>query len=104
FDHGDGRHDLAGGTETALEAVVFDERCLNRVKSAVPLQPFNRGDVLAVLHRGQSPAGENAAAVDMDGACAAFAAMTRPLRTRQAELITQRIEQCRARSEERRVG
>src|SRR2546422_4829745 len=35
--------------------------------------------------------------VDMDGACAAFAAIACLLRTRQAELITQRIEQCRAR-------
>src|SRR5207245_8287823 len=40
FDHGDGRHDLARGTETALEAVVFDEGSLDRVKSAVPLPPF----------------------------------------------------------------
>src|SRR5947209_19634172 len=80
FDHGDGRHDLARGTETALEAVVFDERCLNRVKSAVALQPFNRGDALAVLHRGQRHTGENAATVDMNGACAAFPAIARLLR------------------------
>src|SRR5438105_13503444 len=47
FDHGDGRHDLAGGTETALEAIVLDERRLHRVEIAGPLQPFNGWDAFA---------------------------------------------------------
>src|SRR4029077_11117433 len=97
FDHGDGPHDLAGCTETALEAIVLDERRLHRVEIAVPFQPFDRGDAFAVLHRRQGHAGENAAPGDVDGAGSALAAIACLLRTGQAELLTQRIEQCRAR-------
>jgi hypothetical protein len=56
-----------------LEPVVLDERRLDRMEPAVPLQPFDRGDPLALLHRREGHAGENAAALDVDGAGAAFA-------------------------------
>ena len=56
------------------------------------LEPFDRGDSFAVLHRSQGHTGKNAADVDMDGACSAFAPITGFLRTGQAEFITQRIE------------
>jgi len=37
LDDGDGRHDLPGRAEPALEAVVLDEHGLDRVQFAVPL-------------------------------------------------------------------
>ena len=76
---------------------MLDERRLHCVEIAVPLQPFYRGDASAVLHRGQGHAGKNAAALDMDGTCSAFAAIAPLLRPGQVEFITQGIKQCRAR-------
>src|SRR5215831_9844431 len=76
FDHGDGRHDLPRCTETALEAVMLDERLLHWVKLPVTLQSFDRGDLLTSMHGRQGHAGQNAAAVDVDSARPAFAAIT----------------------------
>src|SRR5438309_11992518 len=49
IDHRDARHDLTRGAESTLESVVFDERCLNRVKMSVSFKPFNGCDAPAAL-------------------------------------------------------
>jgi hypothetical protein len=54
---------------------MLNERFWDRVKVAVPLQPFDRGDLLTLMRRRLGHAGQNAAAFDMDSACPAFDAI-----------------------------
>ena len=80
-----------------LEAVVLDERLLERVELAVALQALDGGDPFALLHGRKGHAGHDAVAVDMHGAGAALPAVAPSLRARQTELPAQRVEQRRAR-------
>jgi hypothetical protein len=96
-DHGDARHDLTGCTKAALESVVLDERRLDRVELAVPLQPFDGGDPLALLHRRERHAGEDAASLDMHGTGPALAAIAPLFCAGQRQFFTQRVEQRHAR-------
>jgi hypothetical protein len=75
-----------------LEAVVLDERCLERVKSKILLESFNYCDFLSLQHRGQGHAGQNTAAVDEHSACAALAAITRFFGADQPQLFAQCIK------------
>jgi hypothetical protein len=87
-----------------LEAVVLDECCLERVELVTPRQSFDGGDPLALLHGSEGHAGQDAAALDMHGACSALAAITSFLCAGQRQLFTQRIKQRHARLDHHRAS
>ena len=55
---------------------MLNERLLDRVKVAVPLQPLDGSDLLTFMHRRQGHAGQNPPALDMDSARPALPAIT----------------------------
>src|ERR1700730_13117952 len=81
------RHDLAGCAVSALEGIVLDESVLDRMENPVPLQSFDRDDVVALMHDRESETRENPAAVDVDGACAALAVIAALLGSAELELL-----------------
>src|SRR3954464_6182264 len=91
------RHDLTGSAETALKGVMLNERGLQRMQGITVRQPFYRGDLPALRHHGQGGAAENASAVHMHGASAAFPAVTALLGTRESNAFSQSVEQRDAR-------
>src|SRR5689334_18551103 len=53
FSHTDSRTDLARSAVTTLEAVVIDERLLQRVQRSVRSEPFHGGDGEALILHGK---------------------------------------------------
>src|SRR3984957_2582563 len=90
---GDRRHDLARGAVPTLVAIVLDEGCLHRVQVARLAKPFNRGDLVALVHHGQRQAGIDAAAVHVDGAGSALAMVAALLGAGQADGLAQAVEE-----------
>jgi hypothetical protein len=88
-----GRHDLAGHTVAALEAVMVQEGRLHRVEIAAGREALDGGDCLALAAHGESKAGDDSTAVDMHGAGAAGTAVAALLRAGEGRLFLQRIEQ-----------
>ena len=88
-----GRNDLAGRAVAALEAVVLEERRLHRVQLVAFGQPFDRGDLAALVHHGERQAGVDAPAVDQHRAGAALAVVAALLGAGEAEVLAQRVEQ-----------
>jgi hypothetical protein len=86
-------HDLAGGTEAALERVLIDKRLLNRMKSAVRSQPLDGGDLPPVCAGGQHHAGIHAYTVQKDRARPALAPVAALLGAREPQMLTQKVEQ-----------
>jgi hypothetical protein len=80
----DGAHDLARRAETALQAVVRDERLLHRMQPSAPRHAFDREDICAVVADGECKARIHAPSVDNGGTGAALAAVTALLGSRQA--------------------
>jgi len=70
------RHNLAGRAVPALESIVFDEGRLHRMQFFPGRKPFDRRDLVAVMHHGQSQAGVDATPVYMDRASAALAVVS----------------------------
>ncbi len=71
---GNGRHNLARRAIAALEGVVLEEGCLDRMQAAVcGRETFDGRDLSALGLRGERQAGKDALAIDMDGAGAALA-------------------------------
>jgi hypothetical protein len=87
-----------------LEAVMRDERRLDRVELADLLEAFDGRDRLAILHRGQRHAGQDAAPVDVNGTRAAFATIATFLGAGQRKLVSQSLEQRDARLDHHRAG
>src|SRR5437868_5063019 len=66
-------HDLPRGAVPALVPVALDERGLHRVQVLGGAQPFDGGDLVALVHEGKAQAGVDPPAVDVNGAGAALA-------------------------------
>ena len=94
--HADGRTDLARGAVAALEAVVRHEGGLHGVQSVRPAQALDGGDRVALVHDGEGQAADDAQSVHQHGAGPALTMVAALLRTREAEMLTQRIQQRRA--------
>lgn len=54
---------------------MLDKGFLNWVKLPIAFQSLNCDDVLAIMHYRQCHARQNAAALDVDGACTTFASI-----------------------------
>ena len=72
-EHADRRADLARRAVAALEAVVLDERRLQRVQVVRRAQPLDGDDLVALVHDRERQAGVDAPAVDQHRAGAALA-------------------------------
>ena len=92
-EHADRRADLAGGAVAALEAVVLDERGLQRVQRAGRAQAFDRHDLVALVHDGERQARVDAPAVDQHRAGAALPVVAALLGAGQVQVLAQRVEQ-----------
>src|SRR5690606_20557721 len=86
-------HDLARGAEAALQALMFDEGGLERVKVVAVRQTFYRLALGSVLHSGKRQARDDPPAVQKNGARAAGALITPLLRAREIERFAQHVEQ-----------
>src|ERR1044071_1237617 len=91
--------ELPGRAVAALEAVVADERGLQRVEAIVGREPFDGDDLLAAVHDREGEAGVVAPPVDQHGAGAACALVAPFLRAGEVEVLAQRVEQRGARVE-----
>lgn len=91
-DAADGRHDLPGGTEAALQAVVLNECALERMKLTVLLETLDRFDCGPVMHRRQRQTRHDPPAVEQDGASTAGALITALLRAGETEVFAQNVE------------
>ena len=89
----DRTHDLAGGTEAALEPVMLDERGLHRMQRVAVRHAFDGQDIGAVVAERQRKAGIHPPAVEQHGAGAALAPVAALLRPGEIEPLTQQIEQ-----------
>jgi hypothetical protein len=96
-EHGGGRAELARRAVSALERVVADEGVLQGVHFSVGGQALDGGDGAAVVSHGQGQAGVGPPSVDQHGARAALAVIAALLRSGQAELLAEQVEQGRPR-------
>src|SRR5262249_12638081 len=81
--------------EAALQAVVLDERTLNRMQRAVGCQPLDRRDVATIRLPGEHGAALHGASVEEDGAGAALARVAADVGPRPPEAGTKRLhEEC----------
>ena len=76
---------------------MHNEGRLHGMKLTIALQALDRGDALALLHRGQTHTREHAAAVEVHRACSTFAAVTALFRAGQQQRPTQSVEKSRPR-------
>ena len=88
-----GAHQLAGGAEAALRAVVFDEGFLQRMQLVVVRQAFDGLDGAAVGPDRELAAGVDRLAVQQHGAGAAFAAVAADLGAGEPQVIAQQFDQ-----------
>src|SRR3954471_6101972 len=86
-------HDLARGTEAALQAVVGKKRLLYGMKAVTLRDAFDRKNVSAVMTDRKRQTGIHPASVDEDSACAALAAVTALFGPRQFEPLTKKIQE-----------
>src|SRR5262249_49549899 len=86
----DGGHDHAGRTDAALRAAVLHERRLQRMTSA---ETFDRRHRRPIGVDGGNEAGIHRRAVDEHSAGAALAFAAALLRSGQAAVLAQRVEQ-----------
>ena len=99
LQHGHAGTNLAGRTETTLEAILFNECGLQGMQSGSARQPFDRRDVFAILSHRQSQAGIHANAVGKNGTCAALAVIATLLGAGKTDPLAQEIEKCDSRIE-----
>ena len=85
-----------GRAVAALERVPVQERLLHRVQPVRAGQSLDGGDLGAVQRDGEREAAQRAAAVDQHGAGTALPVVAALLRSGQAQVLTQRVEQCGA--------
>ncbi len=103
MDHADSRAYLAGRTVSALEAIVFDERSLQRMEFAVAGKTFDCSYLAALVLDCEREARQNSVAVAQNGASAARALVTSFFRTSEVQILTQRVEKRNARLDVERV-
>ena len=87
-----GRHDLPRSTVAALHSVMVEKCLLHGMQLSVMLQPFNRRDLVILVHYRESEAGIQPAAVHMNSACAALSVVTALLRAEEVQVLAQRIQ------------
>jgi hypothetical protein len=75
-----------------LKTITLDEGCLKRMKDTVSLQALDGRDTLALLRRRQGHTGKDSAAIDMDCAGSALAAVATLLCSDQTKAITKRLQ------------
>jgi hypothetical protein len=73
WDQTHGAHDLAGCAEAALEYVLGDEGCLNRVEVVASREALDGQHLGAIVADRQRQAGVDAASVEQDRTCPALA-------------------------------
>src|SRR5688500_11162881 len=88
-----GRHDLAGGAETALEPAVLDKCLLNRMQGIVIRETLNRQHFPGRCFDGERGAGIHVPAIQDHGAGAALGAITPHLRAGQLQVFAEELEQ-----------
>ena len=88
------RHDLAGRAVAALQGVVIDECLLHGMQFTIRgRQAFDRCDLASVRLRRQCQAGNDATAIDMDGAGTALSVIAPFLGASEMQMFAQRVEQ-----------
>src|SRR5262249_54801179 len=97
LDQPDSAHDLAGRTETALQAVMRDESLLHWMKPMALGEAFDGQHVRAVMTERQRQTRIDPPPVDDDGAGATLAAVAALLGSGEIEPFAQKIEQRDAR-------
>lgn len=88
-----GRHDLARGAVTALKTIEFEKGLLHGMESAIVRKAFDGDDFIVLVGDGERQAGESAAAIDVNRACAALALVAALFRAVKAEMLTKGVEQ-----------
>src|SRR5262245_19240551 len=90
---GGGGHEDAGNTESALRHPVTHECLLHGNQRAAAGETFDRGHGTASRLHCEHEAARDELAIEVNRARAAVAGPAALLRTRQAEILTQRVEQ-----------
>jgi hypothetical protein len=87
-------HDHPRRTEAALQGVVLMESRLYRVqRAAAGRETFDRRDPGAVGHHSENRAGFDGLPVDIDGAGAALRCVATDMSSREAEIVTEQMNQ-----------
>jgi hypothetical protein len=80
-----------------LEGVAIEKGGLHRMKPAAwPAKALDRGDCPSLDLCCESEAGEDASAIDVHGASTALSLVAAFLGAGEADMVTQRVEQCDA--------
>src|SRR5258708_5922382 len=85
--HVDRRHDHAGGTEAALQAVIVAERLLHRVQRRAIGEPIDGKDVRAFGLPGEHGTGFDRLAVHVDDASTALRGVAADVGTGEAQCL-----------------
>jgi hypothetical protein len=72
----------------ALEAVMFDEGCLDRMQIIARCEPIDRGDGLSVVHHCKGQTRDDAVSFDQHRAGSALAVIATLFRTGQREVFS----------------
>jgi hypothetical protein len=105
FDAADRGHDLARSAVAALERIEVDEGLLHRVELAVrPRQAFDGRHPPVVRHHCKRETGQDAAPIDMHRAGAALPVIATLLRSREADMLAQSVEERDARIDREEMG
>ena len=86
------RHDLAGCTKSALQAIFLDKGLLDRMELTVLFQGFDGFDRFAVVIYGQGHTGVKGAGFDQDGTGPASAFIAPSFRSGEAQVFSQSIQ------------
>src|SRR5439155_2846609 len=93
LQQGRGSHEKAWRTEPALQAVLIPERLLERRQRPVGRQTFDRGDASTVDLDCEQGARLDGPIVEEDRARPALAGVATDVRTRQPQLLTQKVDE-----------
>ena len=91
------RHNLAWRAKAALEAIAVDESLLDGMKLFALCETFDCRDFLAFNSGRQRQTGNNAVAIDPDGARPTSSVVAAFLRAGQFEMIAKHVEKSHAR-------
>jgi hypothetical protein len=93
LDQTDRTHDLARGTEPALQAIVSKKRHLQRMKPIAACHTFDREDVSAAVTDRKRKARIDPSSLDDDRASAALPPVAALLRSGQMKVFAQKIQE-----------
>jgi len=88
-----GREHHAGGAVAALEAVLGDERLLNRMERPVLRQSLDRQDLAAIRLHSEDQARLHQQSIEKDGAGAALADDAADVSSGQSEVLAEKLEE-----------